>query len=98
MHSLNMLARQRIPKARVTLFVANESERKAYRKALQGSEWADVRIAPWNMLKVEKIMRSPWFSLDFPLKIGHFSWFSLFFPLEIGGFSWFSVGFLCLLG
>lgn len=45
MHSLNMLARQRIPKSRVTLFVASESERRAYRGALQGSAWADVRIA-----------------------------------------------------
>eukprot|EP00931_Biecheleriopsis_adriatica_P093899 TRINITY_DN67621_c0_g1_i1.p1 TRINITY_DN67621_c0_g1~~TRINITY_DN67621_c0_g1_i1.p1 ORF type:complete len:677 (-),score=151.55 TRINITY_DN67621_c0_g1_i1:49-2037(-) len=44
MHSLSLLSRQRIPKQRVTLFVANEQERKNYRKALHGSEWADVRI------------------------------------------------------
>lgn len=44
MHSLGMLSRQRIPTSRVTLFVANETERKNYRAALAGSEWEKVRI------------------------------------------------------
>jgi len=44
MHSLGMLSRQRIPTSRVTLFVANETERKHYRAALAGSEWEKVRI------------------------------------------------------
>lgn len=44
MHSLGMLSRQRIPKHRVTLFVANETERTKYRAALAGSEWEKVRI------------------------------------------------------
>lgn len=44
MHTLGMLSRQRIPKHRVTLFVANETERKNYRAALLGSEWEKVRI------------------------------------------------------
>eukprot|EP00434_Breviolum_minutum_P015276 symbB.v1.2.013461.t1/scaffold951.1/size304340/1 len=44
MHTLGMLSRQRIPKHRVTLFVANETERKNYRTALLGSEWEKVRI------------------------------------------------------
>jgi len=44
MHSLAFLSRQRIPKHRVTLFVANSQELAKYRKALQGSDWADVRI------------------------------------------------------
>lgn len=43
-HTLAMLSRQRIPKHRVTLFVANETERKNYRDALVGSEWENVRI------------------------------------------------------
>jgi len=43
-HTLAMLARQKIPKQRVTLFVANETERNNYRNALAGSDWANVRI------------------------------------------------------
>ncbi|CAJ1377849.1 unnamed protein product [Effrenium voratum] len=43
-HTLGMLSRQRIPVSRVTLFVANETERGHYRKALQDSAWEKVRI------------------------------------------------------
>lgn len=43
-HTLGFLSRQQIPKKRVTLFVASQQEEKSYRKALQGSEWADVKI------------------------------------------------------
>ncbi|CAE7602276.1 unnamed protein product [Symbiodinium pilosum] len=43
-HTLNFLTREEVPKSRVTLFVANDAEAQSYREALQGSEWADVRI------------------------------------------------------
>merc|ERR1719478_505295 len=39
MHTLGFLSRQRIPKASVTLFVASQTERQNYQKALKGSEW-----------------------------------------------------------
>ncbi|CAK9104170.1 unnamed protein product [Durusdinium trenchii] len=43
-HTLGFLSREDVPKERVTLFVANEGEEKEYRKALEGSAWANVRI------------------------------------------------------
>ncbi|OLP83457.1 hypothetical protein AK812_SmicGene35783 [Symbiodinium microadriaticum] len=43
-HTLSFLAREAVPKNRVTLFVATDEEAENYRKALQGSDWADVRI------------------------------------------------------
>jgi len=43
-HTLGFLSREGVPKERVTLFVANEEEMTEYRKALEGSEWSDVRI------------------------------------------------------
>eukprot|EP00929_Paragymnodinium_shiwhaense_P080442 TRINITY_DN41951_c0_g1_i1.p1 TRINITY_DN41951_c0_g1~~TRINITY_DN41951_c0_g1_i1.p1 ORF type:complete len:714 (-),score=195.17 TRINITY_DN41951_c0_g1_i1:81-2222(-) len=43
-HTLGFLSRQGIPRKKVTLFVANAQEKEHYRRALQGSEWKDVRI------------------------------------------------------
>eukprot|EP00438_Fugacium_kawagutii_P000731 Skav220475 [mRNA] locus=scaffold591:18156:26333:- [translate_table: standard] len=43
-HTLGFLSREGIPKERVTLFVANDEEMNEYRRALEGSEWRDVRI------------------------------------------------------
>lgn len=44
MHTLAFLSRQRVPKANVTLFVANAKEVQNYRKALHGSDWQGVKI------------------------------------------------------
>ncbi|CAJ1442592.1 unnamed protein product [Effrenium voratum] len=43
-HTLAFLSREGVPKQKVTLFVANEEEEQEYRKAIQESEWAEVRI------------------------------------------------------
>jgi len=43
-HTLAFLSTQRIPKKRVTLFVADEAEKQNYRRALKGSEWAGTRL------------------------------------------------------
>lgn len=43
-HTLRFLAREAVPKNRVTLFVATDAEAENYRNALQGSDWAEVQI------------------------------------------------------
>eukprot|EP00449_Zooxanthella_nutricula_P019427 CAMPEP_0198544906 /NCGR_PEP_ID=MMETSP1462-20131121/62329_1 /TAXON_ID=1333877 /ORGANISM="Brandtodinium nutriculum, Strain RCC3387" /LENGTH=484 /DNA_ID=CAMNT_0044275267 /DNA_START=48 /DNA_END=1497 /DNA_ORIENTATION=- len=43
-HTLTFLDTQGIPKGLVTLFVADQMEAENYRRALQGSDWAGVRI------------------------------------------------------
>ncbi|CAE7385635.1 unnamed protein product [Symbiodinium natans] len=43
-YTLSFLTREAVPKSRVTLFVATDVEAANYREALQGSDWADVRI------------------------------------------------------
>jgi hypothetical protein len=45
MHTLGFLSRQKITRANVTLFVANQKEVWNYRQALKGSEWEGVNIA-----------------------------------------------------
>lgn len=59
-HTLRFLSRERIPVSKVTLFVADVVEKGHYKSALQGSDWADVRIVVsvlGNMQNRNQILR-----------------------------------------
>lgn len=43
-HTLGFLSREGIPNNLVTLFIATKEESQNYRRALKGSEWANIRI------------------------------------------------------